>query len=675
VAAIFAGIAITALAIATFFAINIGQLYYAQRQLENYATMAALAGAQQMSGCRSFPAGTPVLAVASIQSGAVTPSLANSLSNDGSSLSASDLLAGAGQTPAVQLGRMTLDTTTGIRSFTPLPDQSIDIDSVRVTLGRNMPTFFGAWFSGTSGTLKASATASQFPVGSFMVRSGTLKLDTSTSPLLNPLLSGLLGTSVSLSALDYQNLVSAQVDLGKLMIAANVHNLNDLLALQTSLPGALQIVGNALTLAGDVVSQTAGGLISGLGGMAYNPPGSSGVVFGHLFNGLGNALSPIPLGVTQAAMPLVDAYDLLLALAEDASQDQPINLTLGLGPLLSSTVADVHVFLQIGQPSTSGLGSGRAGYASASTAEIKLLVRIEAGKLISAVTGLVNGLLNGILSLVEGLLKLVTIGAVNVDHTLNILPALKLGVDVLVAPAYARLDSLQCPTLASGPGARLSVKPGIAAVQVGSYAGSLPSRVTSIDQIPPIDPSATVLDVLDLGLTATVGGTDLGALNLDVVLNFTCVGVGGVKGTECDVPASGFVSLNQVDQFDHVASSAPPVYKARGFPPADPVSDNPQSRGAPVQVSLALGLDVNNDGSHGVLGLLGYVLAALVDALKALIQLLLDLVNGLATLLINPLLSLLGIQLGTATVFMDAVTMPPPVIVSNALPSAPASAP
>jgi uncharacterized membrane protein len=237
VAAIFAAIAITALAIATFFAINIGQLYYAQRQLEKYATMAALSGAQQMSGCRSFPAGTPVLVAASIQSGAVTASLANNLINDGSSLRVSELLdTGAGRTPAVQLGRMTLDTTTGIRRFTPLPDQSIEIDAVQVTLGRSMPTFFGAWFSGASGTLKASATASQFPVGSFMVRSGTFKFDSSTSPLLNPLLSGLLGTSVSLSALDYQNLASAQVDLGKLMIAANVHNLNDLLSLQTSLP-------------------------------------------------------------------------------------------------------------------------------------------------------------------------------------------------------------------------------------------------------------------------------------------------------------------------------------------------------------------------------------------------------------------------------------------------------
>ena len=59
---------------------------------------------------------------------------------------------------------------------------------------------------------------------------------------------------------------------------------------------------------------------------------------------------------------------------------------------------------------------------------------------------------------------------------------------------------------------------------------------------------------------------------------------------------------------------------------------------------------------------------ALLDAVFAVLQPLLDLVNGLADLLINPLLNLLGIHTGTATVTMESVVVGQPQLVSVAVP-------
>jgi hypothetical protein len=134
-------------------------------------------------------------------------------------------------------------------------------------------------------------------------------VDSTKSALLNPLLTALLGsnTKIALSAVDYNGLAQTQVSLANLMVAANVTNLHDLLALHTDLPGALQILGNALQNVGGGTSQAAAGLVSGLAGQAA----SNGDLtpFGDLFANLGTALNPTVTDVL-SAVPIVNGLQL-----------------------------------------------------------------------------------------------------------------------------------------------------------------------------------------------------------------------------------------------------------------------------------------------------------------------------------------------------------------------------
>ncbi len=54
--------------------------------------------------------------------------------------------------------------------------------------------------------------------------------------LLGPLLERLGGTNIDLSVLNSSGLAQTQINLGQLMVAAGVTNLNDLLTLQTNRP-------------------------------------------------------------------------------------------------------------------------------------------------------------------------------------------------------------------------------------------------------------------------------------------------------------------------------------------------------------------------------------------------------------------------------------------------------
>jgi uncharacterized membrane protein len=86
------------------------------------------------------------------------------------------------------------------------------INAVRVTLRKKGHLFFGAGIMqpptiGTTAVARASAQAA-FSIGSRLAR-----VDTTTSPLLNGLLSGLLGSKVALSVMDYNALISTDIDV------------------------------------------------------------------------------------------------------------------------------------------------------------------------------------------------------------------------------------------------------------------------------------------------------------------------------------------------------------------------------------------------------------------------------------------------------------------------------
>ncbi len=69
-----------------------------------------------------------------------------------------------------------------------------------------------------------------------------------------------------------------------------------------------------------------------------------------------------------------------------------------------------------------------------------------------------------------------------------------------------------------------------------------------------------------------------------------------------------------------------------------------------------------------MVGVLTDLVSNLLNGIVGLLNPLLNLVNGLTTALVDPLLALLGIQLGTATVTMNAVQTGQPTLISTCLP-------
>lgn len=625
-------------------ALNIGQLYYAQRDLEKQATLAALSATQVASGCAND--GRPGLLAA--VTAEVTRIIA--ANNGGDSTGAAALLtSGINGSPGVEVGR--IDVVGGLRRFVPLTDGDPAINAVRINLTRPQPTPFltplGAIFGG--GNLFASATAQQAAIGTFNVSSGLLSLN---GGIVNGLLGGLLcapgdaacqASIVSLNVVNgLQGLVNTQVSLGQLATAlgVSVEDLSDPLTLSAQTPILSELLGGLVGALGDTASGTVVGLLQGLANAASNP---REVPLGQLLgviDGLG--------GDT----PIVNLFDLLIAAGQATVADPtgvtPINLPINLSV---PGVANISTFINVLEPPQFGIG--RPGQAEAKTAQIRLLIRIEAGGILNGLLGAINNLLNGLLNLVGALLGL------NVSVVV-VPPPLNLGVDVEVAGGAASLERLECPTSGrSDPVAHLDARIATATVAVGTFTGAASSA-------PALNTATNSFPIASVGIDARCVGAlglcllNLGNTNLSVGLGLTGVGVGATAPAPLD-PVVAFTPVT-VD-----GSRLQPVFIADGVPPQAPVAANPQTISAPTTIDISLDLTSSQTGT-GLVGVLTDLVSNLLNGIVGLLNPLLNLVNGLTTALVDPLLALLGIQLGTATVTMNAVQTGQPTLISTCLP-------
>ncbi len=655
-AAVLAAVSMLMLIPVLALAINIGQLYYAQRDLEKQATLAALSAVQVSSGCVG---GTGLPATMAAITAEVTSVIAAN-SVDGAN-SVQGLLTGINGSPAIELGR--IESSNGFRIFVPLTAGNAAISAVRINLSRPQPVPFINLYGG-GGMLYASATAQQAPIGSFSVGSGLLSLN---GGIVNGLLGALLcapndaackNSIISLNVINSQTgLVNTQITLGQLgtAVGLSVEDLSNPLDLSLGLLNAtprLNVLLDGLVgaLADDLVDPLVVGLLQGLANAATNP---NEVPLGQLLgvvNGLG--------GDT----PVINLFDLLIALGQSTVAD-PSGLTPIALPVNLSVpgVANVSVFIKILEPPQ--LGIGRPGQAEAKTAQVRLLVRIEAGGILNGLKTAIDNLLNGLLSLVGALL--------GIDPKVTILPPpLNIGIDVVVAGGSAILDQIQCPRGGVNQGrpiARLSAKTATATVAVGTFSGSAsmaPTLNTAQSSWPvatvAIDATSTCVGLklgsVCLGLTLNLGST-----NLSVGLGLTGVGVG-------DTPLTPLANDVTVFHPPNVPGPGlPTTYIARGIPSDAAVAGNPQTVSSPTTVALNLGLTSSQTGGR-LVGVLGGLISNLLNGIVALLNPLLAIVNTLTTALVDPLLALLGIQLGTATVTMNAVQIGQPILVNTCLP-------
>lgn len=459
------------------------------------------------------------------------------------------------------------------------------------------------FFIGKGQSIEATATAKATVVGSFQLGTTLVQAD-----LLNGLLGSLLGTSVKLSLVSWNGIANANVTLGQLArIATSAGTVKGLLNTSASVSGLAQLMASGLQSGGSVVSADVAASIAGLNALAsatalsnVKIPIADGSSPGLLSLGLADAES--------AANVSVNALQALIVAAEIAQQGKPpvqVGLNLANLPVVSSLLP-ASAQLQVNVLSPPSLAVGEAGqtgsppdwrtYAHNAQVTVQLNVGLS-------VAGLVN---------------------------------VNLPLYVEAAQASAWLESAQCAPTAAQSRAVIGVQTGIAYLCLGTppttaAAMSAANNANSCggSAAPVADVSAgNLLSFLGLGNLLGLGSIKLVELdaNLSALLANPTTAELTFDGTGCPVDSTG--SCN----WSANTSVGTDVVGALGGALS---SVSKQLSAGALSVNVA-GLTLTSDE----LGTLG---SAITNALSPLL-------STLEQYLLGPLLQLLGVQLGVATV-------------------------
>lgn len=331
-------------------------------------------------------------------------------------------------------------------------------NAVRVTVKTKTPLYFGKILTGNdSYDVSTSATATTTRMASFAIGSSLLTLN---GGLLNQILGNMLGTTLSLSVMDYQALLSAKVDAFKFMSALATQigvtgvTYDQLLAGQIKLPDLVAALltaqrnangNNSGTIALTTISQALAGLTTKLTAQSLIDAGPYG---------------SMTVGQTpQVAVP-VSVLSLLQAMA--AISNGTHQIAAGLNVSLPG-IASVNLLATIGEPpvGSSWLTVGAVG-ASVHTAQTRVFLQIQ----------------------------LIGSGAASVVN---------LPVYVEVASGTATLNAVQCgiPDISTSS-VTLGVSPGIIDAWIG---GVTPAEMTNFTTKPNPPPATLV----NLGLIQVSG--------------------------------------------------------------------------------------------------------------------------------------------------------------------------
>ncbi|SED46500.1 Uncharacterized membrane protein [Rhizobiales bacterium GAS188] len=335
------------------FGVDVGSFYYQKRRLQTANDLAAISAASDLTRANAA-------AVATLG--------ANSY--------------GAPTLQKLELGTYVANPAIAAsQRFTP--NAGPTANAVRVSLQTTTPMIFGRMFpssaqasnSGVSGnvTLSSQAIAASSAYASFAIGSRLLQVN---GGLLNSLLGGLLGSNLSLSAMDFQSLISTQIDLlsfsNALATRINLTGVtyNSLIATNvkaTDVIGAMIDAsraapgGNATTVS--ALTSIAGSMSSSSATMQLNQLIS--------FGPLGNK----PVGTPALVAQSVSALDLLSAVAQISNGTHQVALNLGAAVpgILSATLKVTIGEMPVG---TSWATVGFQG-ASVHTAQTRLLLQVQ----------------------------------------------------------------------------------------------------------------------------------------------------------------------------------------------------------------------------------------------------------------------------------------------------------
>ncbi len=357
-----------------------------------------------------------------------------------------------GATVGVETGLYAPDATTpAANRFRPLAGPGAN--AARVTIDTQSELYFARMLTGQRAmAIRTTATAATTSFASFAIGSRLLALD---GGLLNNLLGALLGTTVSLSVMDYQALVDARIDLFQFLpalarrtrieaatydqlLASNVKLVDVVGAMAASALGP----GGAPTTASRALDQIA----QALRGNATTMPLSSLVNVG--------PYGAIPMGQAPAAGVAVSALDLVSAAAQIANGARQVEVALGVN---LPGVASASLKLAIGERpvGTSWVTVGSIG-ASVHTAQTRVMLSVR------------------------------LLGAGNIA-------SVNLPLYIEVASATARLTAIQC----GFPDASFSTMTlGVTPAVIDAWIGDVPASQFTNFRTPPTATPAALVDTL-----------------------------------------------------------------------------------------------------------------------------------------------------------------------------------
>ena len=251
---------------------------------------------------------------------------------------------------------------------------SANANSARVTLTTSTPLYFGRVLTGRSNfSIQTTATATRSAFATFAIGSRLLAVD---GGLLNQVLGGLLGSSLSLSVMDYQSLINAKIDL---------FNFMDALATRLSLTGVTYDsllnsnikIGQFMAAMADSGRQTYGStstVARALSDVSQSVQGlSTKLRVGSVIDV--GPYSSMTVGQRPKSGVSASALDMLTATAQIANGQHQIEAALNLN---IPGIASASLKLAIGErpQGTSWITVGAEG-ASVHTAQTRLLLTVQ----------------------------------------------------------------------------------------------------------------------------------------------------------------------------------------------------------------------------------------------------------------------------------------------------------
>lgn len=507
VAIIGAGCMVLVMACAAF-GVDVGTIFADRRRAQSAADLAAIVAASDLDHAESAATATlvknayPATALASVQRGTYT--------------------ADPALTPAA-------------RFVTPAAGVA---NAARVTLQTETPLYFARLFSSTDRfRITTTATAASTAVASFAIGSRLLSLN---GGLLNAILGKMLGTSLSLSAMDYEALLDAHVDLLDVMSA---------LATRLDLTAATydELLNTDVGI-GDLVSamltaqQAANGVnaaTSALQAISQALAGSTDTIaLGKLVD-LG-PYSRLGAGDRPQAGVSVGLYDLLSAAAALSNGAHQIEAAVDLG---LPGIAGVSVRATVGEHpvGSSWITVGTRG-ASVHTAQTRVLVKITL--LGSGSVSAVNLPIYIEVASGTATLDAVSCGYPTVDAskvTLGVTPGI---VDAWIGDvSMAEMTNF---TSKPDPGPAKLVDLALAQVTGKAHAGIGNTSPTSVDFSYADIQAQTKKTVTTTNFTQSLTGSLLGDLSLTIKLGSLGLPVPGLGGLVTGIIGNATGSIDQV---------------------------------------------------------------------------------------------------------------------------------